>query len=36
MIRWTTKLEALLYNNYGNHCGSQNNANLTAVDDIDQ
>ena len=36
MIRFATKKEALLYNNDGNHCGSQNDINASAVDEIDQ
>eukprot|EP00095_Tigriopus_kingsejongensis_P008104 maker-scaffold590_size129399-snap-gene-0.34 protein:Tk08104 transcript:maker-scaffold590_size129399-snap-gene-0.34-mRNA-1 annotation:"phospholipase-like protein group" len=36
MIRYATGREALLYNEYGNHCGYQGNATEPVVDDVDQ
>ena len=36
MIRHSTRMEALLFNNYGNHCGSGDTGNETAMDAIDQ
>ncbi len=35
MIRLSTRMEALLFNNYGNHCGSGDTGNETAMDAID-
>ena len=35
MIRLTTQTEALLFNNYGNHCGSASGADAPVIDAID-
>ncbi|XP_032780889.2 acidic phospholipase A2 PLA-1 [Daphnia magna] len=36
MIRFSTRMEALLFNNYGNHCGSGETGTLPIVDAIDR
>ncbi|XP_046437377.1 basic phospholipase A2 nigroxin B-like [Daphnia pulex] len=36
MIRFTTRMEALLFNNYGNHCGSGDTGTQPIIDAIDR
>lgn len=36
MIRFTTRMEALLFNNYGNHCGSGDTGTQPITDAIDR
>lgn len=35
MIRFSTRMEALLFNNYGNHCGSGHSQDAPVTDAID-
>lgn len=36
MIRFSTRMEALLFNNYGNHCGGGDSTGAPVIDAIDE